>query len=72
MRIFAKKAFGFRAPDGTLVSTTPGQFQDVPDWVGEDDLFKLAAAEGSIEVVQMKPSVAVPDKKEEKQEKKEK
>lgn len=69
MRIFSRKAFGFRNPDKTiseadrLYRVAPLGFQDVPDWVGQDDLFKAAVDEGSIEVVKESPRVAVSDKK---------
>lgn len=67
MRVFAKKSFGFRDPDNenVLVRTTPGVFQELPEWAGKDDYFKLLVKSGDIEVVQVAPKVAVSDKKKE-------
>lgn len=65
MRIFSKKAFGFMKPgadklDKTagimvpeVVRTLPGEFQDVPDWCADDQMFKWAQADGDIEVIQV-------------------
>jgi|LAHU01.1.fsa_nt_gb hypothetical protein len=65
IRVFAKKSFGFRDPDNekVLVRTTPGVFQELPEWVGKDDFFKILVKVGDIEVVQVAPKVAVSDKK---------
>lgn len=60
MRIYAKKAFGFRNPEDhkKLVTTRPNGFQEVPGWVGNDPMFTLAKEAGDIEVIQVSPSVA--------------
>jgi len=70
MRIFSKKAYGFIKPgadklDKTagimvpeVVRTTTGDFQDVPDWCSDDQMFKWAQADGDIEIIQVTPFVA--------------
>lgn len=65
MRIYAKKAFGFRNPEDhkKLVTTRPNDFQEVPGWVGNDPMFTLAKEAGDIEVIQVAPSVASSTKK---------
>lgn len=71
MRIFASRAFGFREPKtGKLLSTKPGQFQDVPDWAKGDALFGAALKEGLIEIVQTPETPETPERA--KREKKEK
>jgi hypothetical protein len=71
MRIFTKKAFGFVNPDPTkevngareVVRTTPNTFQDVPDWVAEDDMCKWGKQDGDIEVIQTETVVAATETK---------
>ena len=70
MRIYTKRAFGFTNPnegkeDKTagivvpeVVRTKPGEFQDVPDWCANDSMFKWGVADGDIEVIAVKPTVA--------------
>jgi hypothetical protein len=71
MRIFTKKAFGFVNPDLSkevngareVVRTTPNTFQDVPDWVANDDMFKWGKDDGDIEVIQVDVAVAAKEAK---------
>jgi hypothetical protein len=52
MRIFTKKAFQFKNSSGEKITTSPLAFQDVPDWVAKNDLFKLAQKDGSAEIIE--------------------
>jgi hypothetical protein len=54
MRIFTKKSFGFRIPgskNATLVRTQAMAFNDVPDWVGKDPMFRAGCESGDIDVM---------------------
>jgi hypothetical protein len=53
IRLYTKKAFGFKNPDtGELERTAPLAFGDYPDWVANDEMFKLAKEAGEIEVME--------------------
>ena len=39
--------------------TEPNKFQDVPDWIRDERLFKLALRDGSAEIVESPAAVAV-------------
>jgi len=55
IRIFTKKRFCFRHPDGgESVTTNVLTFQEVPEWVKEDPLFDWAVADGDLEVTNSK------------------
>lgn len=53
MRIFSKKAFQFDHPAGDqpAVVVQPQAFADVPDWVEDSTMFKLASGEDSVMVI---------------------
>lgn len=53
MRIFSKKTFQFDHPAGTetAVIAQMQNFADVPDWVADSTMFKLAQADGDVEVI---------------------
>ncbi len=51
MRIFTKKAFQFEKQNVPPVITKAMAFQDVPDWVKDTLLFKLALKDGSVQVL---------------------
>ncbi len=51
MRIFTKKAFQFEKQNVASVVTKAMAFQEVPDWVKDTLLFKLALKDGSIQVI---------------------
>ena len=50
MRIFARKTYEFDL-DGRKFVTSPLEFMDLPDGVEKTLLFRLAVADGSIEVL---------------------
>ena len=56
MRIFAKKAFQFDHPAGEVepVKVQMQSFADVPDWVAESTMYKLASSAGEITVIESK------------------
>lgn len=67
MRIFTKKAYGFKDPavpmttnPDHIVRTRPGEFQDVPDRVAGTKLFQAGLRSGNIEIIQKKTMVQVP------------
>lgn len=53
MRIFSKKAFQFDHPAGSAPAVTvqAGSFGDVPDWIADSIMFKLAKQDGDVEVI---------------------
>jgi hypothetical protein len=51
IRVYAKKRFEFKSPNGERVQTTPLGFCNLPDWVEKTDLFKLARKAKEIEVL---------------------
>lgn len=58
MRIFSKKRFRFDHPGGIgagePVYTQALSFHDVPEWVKESSMFKLASAAGDVTVTEGK------------------
>ncbi|USG65169.1 hypothetical protein NDK47_24100 [Brevibacillus ruminantium] len=56
MRIFSKKAFKFDHPAGQepAVIVKSHSFADVPDWVTESAMFKLASSVGEVSVFETK------------------
>jgi hypothetical protein len=66
MRVFSKKAFQFdhpADPNEASVTVQALSFADVPEWVTESSMFKLASAEGSVEVIENKVQEAAAEKK---------
>jgi len=61
MRVFAKKKFEFKGPNGEIAFTVALGFSDLPDWVAKTPFFKLAKKAGDVEVM---ASVAKEAKKE--------
>jgi hypothetical protein len=71
MRIFTKKVFGFRNPrvsaqekltqtaTDAVIVTKKDEFQDVPGWVKDDQMFIWGVADGDIEVVAAPVAVKV-------------
>lgn len=51
MRIFAKKQYELKTQGGPII-TRPLSFMDVPDYVQDQLIFKLAVKEGSITVIE--------------------
>ncbi|MGD8188565.1 hypothetical protein ACQCN2_01060 [Brevibacillus ginsengisoli] len=53
MRIFSKKSFQFDHPTGQepAVVVLAGSFVDVPDWVSDSTMFKLASQDGDVDVI---------------------
>lgn len=64
MRVFAKKSFQFDHPtdENQKVTVQALDFANVPDWVVDSTMFKLASAEGSVDVVDGKTQEAVAEK----------
>lgn len=56
MRIFSKKSFQFHHPadQEASVNVQALSFTDVPDWVSDSTMYRLALSEGSIDVVETK------------------
>ncbi|WP_143088426.1 hypothetical protein [Paenibacillus algorifonticola] len=56
MRIFSKAALQFDHPKDFSVkaSVRPGEFKDVPDWVEDSVMFKLASKDGTVMLVDSK------------------
>lgn len=53
IKIFAKKCFEFRGPNGETFKTVPNSLSntDFPDWITKDPIFKWAKADGDITVI---------------------
>ena len=51
MRIYTKKAFWFEQKNVTPVITKAMGFQEVPEWVKDTLLFRLALQDGSVQVL---------------------
>lgn len=66
MRIFSKKAYRFDHPSGRdaggPVFTQALSFHDVPDWVKESNMFKLALSAGEVSVTDDKSEEAKVEK----------
>jgi hypothetical protein len=58
MRIFSKKAFRFHHPAGAeevpAVAIQSQSFADVPDWVADSAMFKLAQKDDAVTVIESK------------------
>lgn len=56
MRIFSKKSLRFHHPkDNQTTATVQNQsFADVPDWVEESSMFKLASQDETVTVIESK------------------
>lgn len=50
MRIFTKKSFEFENAEEKVV-TSPLAIQDVPAWVKDNWLFKMAKKDGDVEII---------------------
>lgn len=73
MRIFSKKSFQFDHPAGSepAVVVQALAFADVPDWVKQSQMYKLASVAGEVEIIEnkaderaagrKKPAKAAPD-----------
>ena len=59
MRIFSKKTFRFEKEDEISVEVFAGAFSpNLPDWIAETKLFKLAVKDGSIRIMANKKDEA--------------
>lgn len=56
MRIFVKKSFQFNHPTEAVdaVKVQLESFADVPDWVEDSAMFKLASQDGDVLVIESK------------------
>lgn len=65
MRIFSKKSFQFDHPAGeeAPVIVQALSFADVPEWVADSTMFKLAKGEESVDVIESKADEVKAEKK---------
>lgn len=60
MKIFSKKTFRFDMKEQKSVTIKAMEFKNVPDWVKDTLIFKLASKDGTIqEIVSKKQSLAL-------------
>ena len=59
MRILTKRKYQFGYGENKIITAGNYAIEDVPDWVVDDPLFKLAKADGDIEVMEEKPQIQV-------------
>ena len=59
MRILTKRKYQFGYGENKIITAGSYAIEDVPDWVVDDPLFKLAKADGDIEVMEEKPQIQV-------------
>ncbi len=66
MRIFSTKAYKFPHPDqsGSSVTVRARDFAEVPDWVQDTLLFRLATSDGTLTVSETRAQVAQVEKTE--------
>lgn len=63
MRILTKRKYQFGYGENKIITAGGYAIEDVPDWVKDDPLFKLAKADGDIEIMEVKPQIQVSKKK---------
>lgn len=66
MRVFSKTTLRFDDPDGqepSVVVRAHDVGATVPDWVPKSNMFKLASADGTLEVLESRQDAAKAEKK---------